>query len=92
MKRSTKAATLSLLVPGAGLWYLGEKRKAIVNFLVAFVLTMLAIVSAHEHVHYAFLAIAFGSSGYAHAIARSKCGSSDLPGALAHDMHHDSKA
>ena len=92
MKRSTKAATLSLLIPGAGLWHLGEKRKAIVNFLIALVVTMLAIFSAHEHVHYAFLAIAFGSSGYAPAIARSKCGASDLRGALAHDMHRKSKA
>ena len=87
MKRSTIAATLSLLVPGLGLWYLGERRKALVNFTIAILLTVLAIFSAHEHVHYAFLAIAFGSSGYAHAIARANSRRPDLHGTLARDVH-----
>lgn len=71
MKRSTKAATLSFLLPGAGLWYLGESAHAIINFAVAIVLAALALFSSHEHLHYALLAIAAGSSGYAHAAARA---------------------
>lgn len=71
MKRSTKAATLSFLLPGAGLWYLGESGHAIINFLVAVVISGFALISTHEHLHYAFLAIAAGSSGYAHAAARA---------------------
>ena len=35
MKRSTKAAFLSLMIPGAGLWYCGRRGLAIANFLLA---------------------------------------------------------
>lgn len=69
MKRSTKAAALSFFLPGAGLWYLGERGHAAVNLAVAIVLSVLALATGHEHLHYAFLAIAAGSSGYAHAAA-----------------------
>ena len=71
MSRSTVAAVLSFVVPGAGLWYLGHRLKAEVNFLVAVVLTVVATMSSYEHVHYVFLAIAAGSAGYAHAVARA---------------------
>lgn len=71
MKRSTKAAALSFFVPGAGLWYLGKPLHAVMNLLVAAILTTLALVSGHEHLHYAILAIAAGSAGYAHAAERT---------------------
>lgn len=72
MKRSTKAAAFSFFLPGAGLWYLGEYGHAVVNFIVAAILSVLALATGHEHLHYAFLAISAGSAGYAHAAARTR--------------------
>lgn len=69
MKRSTKAAAFSFFIPGAGLWYLGEHRNAVINLVVAAMLSVLALASGHEHLHYAFLVIAAGSAGFAHASA-----------------------
>ena len=69
MKRSTKAATLSFVVPGAGLWYLGESCQAIVNLIVAAVLSAIVTATGHEYLHWGLLAVAAGSSGYAHAVA-----------------------
>lgn len=69
MKRTTIPATLSFLVPGAGLWYLGLKVKAVINFIVGAIFTALAVFSGHEYFHYMILAVAAGSSGYAHAAA-----------------------
>lgn len=71
MKRSTIAATLSFLVPGAGLWYLGEFRHAMINIVVAAVLTAIILATGHEHLLWGVLAVAAGSSGYAHAAART---------------------
>lgn len=70
MKRATMAAALSFVVPGAGLWYLGESRQAIVNLIVAAILSAFVIATGHEHLHWGLLAIAAGSSGYAHAAGR----------------------
>jgi len=71
MSRPTIAAVLSFVIPGAGLWYLGDHRRATKNFLLAVLLTALGVSSAYEHVHYLFLAIAAGSAGYAHAVGRA---------------------
>ena len=71
MKRATKAAAFSFLIPGAGLWYLGESRHAAINLVVAAVLSAIVVLSGHEHLHWGLLAIAAGSSGYAHAAARA---------------------
>ena len=71
MKRSTKAAAFSFAIPGAGLWYLREPRHAIVNLAVAVGLTAIVVATGHEHLHWGLLAIAAGSSGYAHAAARA---------------------
>jgi predicted metal-dependent enzyme (double-stranded beta helix superfamily) len=71
MKRSTKAAAFSFVIPGAGLWYLGESRQSIVNLIGAAVLSAIVIATGHEHLHWGLLAIAAGSSGYAHAAARA---------------------
>lgn len=71
MKRSTKAAAFSFAIPGAGLWYLREPRHAIVNLAVAAVLTAIVSATGHEHLLWGLLAIAAGSSGYAHAAARA---------------------
>ena len=71
MSRSAVATVLSFVVPGAGLWYLNHRAKAAMNLLVAILLTVLGAMSQREHVHYLFLAIAAGSAGYAHAVARA---------------------
>jgi hypothetical protein len=71
MNSTVFAPLLSALLPGAGLWYLGEIKLALMNFLLALVVTACAAISGSEHIHYVFLAVATGSAGYAHAVARS---------------------
>ena len=71
MSRSAVAAVLSFLIPGAGLWYVGRSGRAIINFVVAAIITLCALYTAHEHVHYALLAVAAGSAGYAHAVGKT---------------------
>lgn len=71
MKPTVVAPILNAVLPRAGLWYLGEPTRAVVNFLLAVVVTAAAAVSGWEHVHYIFLAIVAGSAGYAHAVARA---------------------
>ncbi len=71
MKKSTVAAVLNFVIPGAGLWYLGRRSWAAANLLGATVL-VLGITAAgqlSEQVHYVILAIAAGSAGLAHAVA-----------------------
>ncbi len=70
MQRATRAAILSLLIPGAGLWYSGHGRLGIINFVVALCLPAAGFLTGFmaEHVHYVFLAIAAGSAGLAHAL------------------------
>ena len=71
MTRSTTATLLSFVLPGAGLWYLGRHRKAVVNFVAAVLASIAGLLWANEHVHYVILGIAAGSAGYAHATART---------------------
>ena len=70
MKKSTVAAVLNFVIPGAGLWYLGRRSWAAGNLLGATVL-VLGITTAgqlSEQVHYVILAVAAGSAGLAHAV------------------------
>lgn len=70
MKKSTIAATLNFGIPGAGLWYLGKRSWAVVNFLLAttFVVALASHPLLGERIHYVILAAAAGSAGLAHAI------------------------
>ncbi|MCA9013430.1 MAG: hypothetical protein KDB01_26955, partial [Planctomycetaceae bacterium] len=59
--------------PGAGLWYLGRRKSAAVNLLVALVIPLMALSTDFlaEHAQWVFLAIAAGSAGIAHAASGS---------------------
>jgi len=70
MKPTVIAPLLNAILPGAGLWYLGESARGIANFLAAVAVTAVAGLLGTEHIHYVLLAIATGSAGYAHAVAR----------------------
>lgn len=74
MKRSTKAAILSLIVPGAGLWYCGRRGLAITNFLVAIAVPAIGLTMGFlaEHIQWVFLAVSAASAGLAHAMAGYK--------------------
>lgn len=71
MKRSTKAALLSLIIPGAGLWYCGRRGLAITNFLLAVAVPAIGLTMGFlaEHIQWVFLAISAASAGLAHAIS-----------------------
>jgi hypothetical protein len=73
MKRSTRASLLSLALPGAGLWYCGWRKSAILNFLVAAAIPVVGLTTdfLFEHIQWIFLAIAAGSAGIAHSAAGS---------------------
>jgi hypothetical protein len=74
MKRSTKASLLSLILPGAGLWYCGWRKLAIANFLLAAVVPIVGLTTDFfsEHIQWIFLAVAAGSAGIAHSMAGSQ--------------------
>jgi len=71
MKRSSIAALLSLVLPGAGLWYCGRPGLALANFLLAVGLPVVGLLTGFiaEHILWVFLAVAAGSAGLAHAMA-----------------------
>lgn len=71
MKHSTKAAILSLVLPGAGLWYCGRRKMAVVNFIIALSVPAVGLTMGFlaEHLQWIFLAIAAGSAGLAHAMS-----------------------
>lgn len=71
MKRSTNAALLSLVLPGAGLWYCGRRPLALANLVIAVGLPVIGLMTGFvaEHILWVFLAIAAGSAGLAHAMA-----------------------
>ncbi len=76
-RRPLTAGVLSLLVPGLGLLYLGEKRAALINFLLVNVALILLVVcwadpQVIEYVHYPLLGAAVLSAGYAHGVATTK--------------------
>jgi|SaaInlStandDraft_1057018.scaffolds.fasta_scaffold441166_1 hypothetical protein len=68
MKKSTIAAATSLVIPGAGLWYLGKRAMGMVNLLVATAIIVLLAGLVSDQIHYVILAVAAGSAGLAHAI------------------------
>ena len=72
MKKRNLAATLSFIVPGAGLWYLGRHRWAIANILAVtgLVLSAGGVEAIAERIHYVILTVAAGSAGLAHAVGR----------------------
>ena len=67
------ATALSVILPGAGLGYVGKWTAAALNFAAAVALPLLALLFGSkeigEHIHYLILAIAAGSGGWAHATA-----------------------
>jgi hypothetical protein len=73
MKHSTKASLLSLILPGAGLWYCGLRKLAVFNLLLAVAVPAFgfSLGFLSEHVLWIFLAIAAGSAGYAHSMSFS---------------------
>lgn len=70
VKSSRLAAALSFIVPGAGLWYLGQWFWAVVNLIgaTAMIVLLSRDLQGFEQIHYVFLAIAAGSAGLAHAM------------------------
>lgn len=67
------AATLSFLIPGAGLWWLGRRRLAVINLLAAtgFIgaVWLIAGGAVAENIHYLLLVAAAASAGVAHTFA-----------------------
>jgi hypothetical protein len=82
MKKPWLAFVFSLLIPGAGLAYLGKWKWALLNFVLVQVPILLIVLkpipSLNEHIHYILLALAAGSAGVAHAVAQS-AGSNAAP-------------
>jgi len=74
MKRSTKAALLSLIIPGSGLWYCDRRGLAMANFLVAVAVPVIGLTMGFlaEHIQWVFLAISAASAGLAHAMSGYK--------------------
>ena len=73
-KRPRLALFLSLILPGAGLAYLGRWRAALANFLLVHAVLFSIVFgfaesNLMEHIHYVFLGLAGASAGYAHAQA-----------------------
>lgn len=70
MKSPRLAAVLSFIVPGAGLWYLGQRFWGAMNLLGATAMVVLLSRDPQglEQIHYVFLAVAAGSAGLAHAM------------------------
>ncbi|HQZ66873.1 MAG TPA: hypothetical protein PLY87_17395 [Planctomycetaceae bacterium] len=70
MKRSTRAGLLSLILPGAGLWYCGRPLLGLINFVIALVSPLIGFYAGliGEHILWMILAIAAGSAGFAHAV------------------------
>ena len=71
MKHATKAALLSLIIPGAGLWYCGRRGWAVANFLLAVAIPAIGLTIGFlaEHIQWVFLAVAAASAGLAHAMS-----------------------
>ena len=68
MKQRTIATSLSFVVPGLGLFYLGKKSAGALNILLAISIPLIiGLAWTNEYLHYVFLAIATGSAGYTHA-------------------------
>lgn len=73
MRKATKASVLSFILPGAGLWYCNYRKLAIANLLLAIAVPVIGSLTEFlsEHIQWLILAIAAGSAGLAHAMART---------------------
>ena len=61
---------LNFVLPGAGLLWVGRNIDAFINLLIAVIAPLLWFgMIGPDSIHYAFLAVAAGSAGYAHAVA-----------------------
>ena len=73
MKSPWLAFLLSLIVPGAGLVYLGKWRAGLANFCLATAIVGGFLIfrseTSMDYIHYVILAVATGSAGLAHARA-----------------------
>jgi hypothetical protein len=76
MKSPARAFLLSFVIPGLGLAYLGKRRSAALNFLVAVFVPVATYLlwpdTSLDFMHYVVLAIAAGSAGLAHAVGLSQ--------------------
>jgi len=72
MTRRTIATCLNFVLPGAGLWYLSHPAVGFVNLLIAIAAPAIGLVLFPEHAHYALLAVAAGSAGFAHTFSTHK--------------------
>ncbi|MBX3444578.1 MAG: hypothetical protein KF774_19410 [Planctomyces sp.] len=67
------AAALNFILPGAGLWRLGARSLAVLNFLAVIALAVVAWLyggsALSENIHYVLLFLAAASAGLAHAAA-----------------------
>ena len=75
-KKPWVAFLLSFLIPGAGLFYLGYWKAALVNLVLGTALATLVVehpglMGVSEHEHYALLVIASASAGVAHALSET---------------------
>ena len=71
MKQATTASLLSLILPGAGLWYCGWRKAAMINLLIAAAVPAVGMSAGFlsDHILWVFLAVAAGSAGLAHAMS-----------------------
>jgi hypothetical protein len=73
MKKPWLAFLFSLIIPGAGLAYLGKWKSAALNFVlvqaVILVVLLKPVQQLSEHFHYIVLALHAASAGVAHAVA-----------------------
>jgi len=73
VKKPWLAFVCSLLIPGAGLAYLGRWRAGLVNLCVATAIVaacwLIRPQSSLDYIHYVILVLAAGSAGLAHAWA-----------------------
>lgn len=62
---------LNFILPGSGLLVLRRTYDAIINLIIAVLVPLLWMLTpgGTESIHYAMLAVAAGSAGYAHAMA-----------------------
>ncbi len=72
MTRRTIATCLNFVLPGAGLWYLEHPIMGAANLLIAIAAPVVGLLVIPEHAHYALLAVAAGSAGFAHAFSTHK--------------------
>lgn len=73
MKNPWLAFTLSFILPGAGLWYLGQWSRGAINLGTVIMIGLATLYLPNEvfdkTVHYILFGCAVGSGGLAHALA-----------------------